>query len=189
VKIVTKTAFAKLRGVTNKTVSIWDRKGLLVLAEDGRVCVEESNAALEARPPKYRGGVANHASDEPAHVTKIVEEVIGIKPEHLIEGAGWSTAEAVRRKEIALALTRQLEYDVASGKLVDAADVESIMRSDYASTAARLLGLPAKLAPRVINMKTPEEAQALMHSEFIKALNSLSKVAADKLQRIDEPVH
>jgi hypothetical protein len=94
----------------------------------------------------------------------------------------WTVSEAIRRKEIALALTRQLEYDRERGALISAADVESIMRSDYAATS-RLLGLPAKVAPRVIIMKTPEEAQNFLHTEFVKALNALSKDADGELRK------
>jgi len=59
------SAFAAYRGVSRKTVTKWKSRGLLVLKGD-LVDVAASDAALDARPPIYRGGVASsrHGSED-----------------------------------------------------------------------------------------------------------------------------
>ena len=169
--------FARHRGVARKSVTYWKRRGLLVMMPDGSVHVEKSDALLNARPAKYRGGTASakssEAPDKPA-------EVGAAGWEH------WSLAEAARRKEIAIAGRRELDFEVASGKLVNAADVEAVMRSDYAVTATRLLQLPSKLVPRLAAMTTAAEIETFLHREVTKALNTLSKEADDQLKALDK---
>jgi phage terminase Nu1 subunit (DNA packaging protein) len=83
----------------------------------------------------------------------------------------------------------ELKNAELEGSLVSAVDVEAIMRSDYATAATRLLGIPSKVAPRVAAMRTAPEVEALLHSEFVKALNALSKAAGDQLRKLDGPIH
>jgi phage terminase Nu1 subunit (DNA packaging protein) len=83
----------------------------------------------------------------------------------------------------------ELKNAELEGSLVSDVDVEAIMRSDYATTATRLLGIPSKVAPRVAAMRTAPEVESLLHSEFVKALNALSKAAGDQLKKLDGPIH
>jgi len=59
---VTQAAFARMHNVSRKTVSIWKQRDLLCLTDDGKVLVEASNARLEQRPKRYRGGKARGPS-------------------------------------------------------------------------------------------------------------------------------
>ena len=57
--------------------------------------------------------------------------------------ASWSTAEAIRHKEIAQARLRQIEADTAAGLVVPIADVAKAVADEYAVTRAALLGMAA----------------------------------------------
>jgi len=71
------------------------------------------------------------------------------------------------------------------GELVSAADVTAAMRSDYRTTAQKILQIPSKVAPRVAVMKTAAEVEDLLHREFGKALTALSQEAADQLRKFN----
>jgi hypothetical protein len=146
------------------------------------VDIEASNARLDARPatPKYRGGTTS-------------PPVGGVGPPDggplpiatHFASADWSLAEAARKKEIFIALRRQLDYEVASGKLVNAMDVEAAVRTNYRTTAQKILQIPSKVAPRVAAMKTAAEVEDLLHREFVKALNALSDEAAERMRKLE----
>lgn len=104
-------------------------------------------------------------------------------PTHL---ENWSLAEASRRKECAIARRREMEADIMAGRLVNAAEIENCIRSDYAVTAQRLLQIPSKVAPRVAAMRTAAEVEALLYKEFVKALNTLSDEAGERLRLSEE---
>ena len=59
---VTQAAFARMHNVSRKTVSIWKQRDWLCLTDDGKVLIEASNARLEQRPKRYRGGTARGLS-------------------------------------------------------------------------------------------------------------------------------
>ena len=178
----TKAAFARRCGVSKPIVTEWGQQGYLVLS--GRlVDVEASIAKLSERPAMNRGG---RATPMPGSETQSLETPPPPLPKatHLAS-ADWSLAEAARMKEIFIALKRQLDYEVASGKLIVASDAESIMRSDYATTVLRILQIPSKVAPRIVAMKTAAEVEALLHKEFVRALNTLSDAAGDELKKLE----
>jgi hypothetical protein len=182
--ILSQGDFAKLKHVSQKTITIWRNRGLLAMV-DGGVDVEASEALLDSRPPhsQRRGFSEEHEDggddDGPAPSPSTSGH---------FDSADWSHAEAARRREIAIALKRQLDYDTACGKLVSAVDVEAIMRSDYTTTVARILQIPSKVAPRVAAMQTAVEVEALLHKEFVKALNTLSEAAGEELRKLNGAV-
>jgi hypothetical protein len=55
--IVTKSEFARMRGVNPSSVTRWAREGRIVLTADGRVAVEPSIERLRAT--EYNDGVAD----------------------------------------------------------------------------------------------------------------------------------
>jgi phage terminase Nu1 subunit (DNA packaging protein) len=182
-ELVSQAEFARLRNVAPPTVTQWKLRGKIVM--DGLlVDVEASDALLAKRPKRYRGGTASQKPNavEPPDDD---DDSPPPPPSGHFASADWSHAEAARRKEVAIALKRQLDYDTAAGKLISAADVEAIMRSDYTTTVARILQIPSKVAPRVVAMHTASEVEALLHREFVKALNGLSEAAGEELRKIN----
>ncbi|AWN43156.1 hypothetical protein [Methylobacterium durans] len=188
---VTQAEFARLRGVSRKTVTEWKAKGLLSMTPAGLVKVEESEWLLADRPQNYRGGATNRgaraeapsakpAAARPAPVeaatgdAQAVEasEILTQSPAQIAEALGWTTAEAQRVKEIYLALLRRQEYEVEQGKLVQIEAVAAQVEREYAVVRERLLAIPGKLASKLVGLDRAEIDAALL-AEVSEALNEL----------------
>jgi hypothetical protein len=85
-----------------------------------------------------------------------------------------SEAEAKRHKESFLAHLRQLEYDRECGTVVPVEDVVAAVVGEYAKVRNRLLSIPARVAPRVAHLRSPEEIKALIEQEVAQALEELT---------------
>jgi predicted transcriptional regulator len=162
-------AFARRRGVSKPCVSQWKTRGLLVLS-DGLVDIAATEARLAARPAVYRGGRAgNRDRRKSASVSSVA----------LVDDpSSWSTADAIRHKEIAQARLRQIEADTAAGLVVPIADVAKAVANEYAAVRAALLAMPSKLAHRLAAATTPDEAGALVDVEVRAALAALTQDGA-----------
>jgi hypothetical protein len=171
---MTKAAFARLHGVAKPTVTGWARRGLLVLAADGkRVDVIASNARLGARPSISRGGVAKvRPVVGDAATSGLVVEPAGADP------ANWSRQEALRQREIAQARLAQIEADRAAGLVVPIADVTDAVRGEYSIVRTGLLGLASKLAHRLAVATTPEDCGRLVDTEVRAILSELTQDGA-----------
>lgn len=58
---VSQAQFARLHGVSRKTVTLWKQRGYVLMTTGGQVDVAASNKMLRGRPKCYRGGVTHHA--------------------------------------------------------------------------------------------------------------------------------
>jgi hypothetical protein len=169
-ELVTLAEFARRRGVSRKTTSMWKAKGWLVL-RDGRVDVAASTALLNQRPPTYRGGHTNrgHTVDG---ATAMAEA-----REHLRHDDGFlSLVEAQRLKENYLMRLRKLELETASKKLIPADEAERGWMQLVSTCRAHLLALPNKLAERILLCKTPVAVEQLLRLEIHGALKELSEI-------------
>jgi len=172
-RLMTKAAFARLHGVAKPTVTGWARRGLLVLAADGkRVDVSASNARLAARPTVNRGGVAKvrPIADLPKS-GEISESSSSADP------ASWSRQEALRQREIAQARLAQIEADRAAGLVVPVSEVTDAVRGEYSIVRTALLGLASKLAHRLAVATTPEACGILVDGEVRQILTELTQDA------------
>jgi hypothetical protein len=171
----TLSEFAKLRGVSKPAVTKWKQRGLLVLTPDGRVDVAASQARLAERPDVYRGGrpakPPSALSSKPPRAEDLSHPS---QPPPAVDPSSWSTAEAVRRKEGAVARLRQIEADTAAGLVVPIADIAKAVAGEYAVVRAALLGMPSRLAHRLAAAATPEEAGALVDAEVRQVLSALT---------------
>ena len=157
--------FAKLHGVSRKTVTSWKARGWLVLAGDD-IDVEASNANIErfrktvTRPEKKAVGnkqgnkTGNRSSgnksgnkndkDLPESATKTVERMIA---EH---GVTMTLDEARQMKENFLALLTQLEYDIKSGQVLPYKDMIEAVGNEYARMRTRLIAIAPEHGPRFL---------------------------------------
>src|ERR1019366_9895914 len=116
---VKKAEFARQRGVTRAALTAWSARGFLVLDDAGLVNVEASNARLDERAEIYKGGPCSApstaatkkaagarqgASTAPTAPKVISETSKATKP----HSGGWTTAEAIRRKESAVAKLKEI---------------------------------------------------------------------------------
>jgi hypothetical protein len=79
------------------------------------------------------------------------------------------------RKEKESADKLEMANAVTRGELVLASDVEEMLGGEYARVKNKLLAAPPKLAPLMIGVKTPAEAQEIIKAVIYEALNELSK--------------
>ncbi|MMZ47291.1 hypothetical protein D3C81_263550 [compost metagenome] len=183
--------FAKLHGVSRKTVTSWKARGWLVLAGDD-IDVEASNANIErfrktvTRPEKKAAGnkqgnkTGNRSSgnksgnkndkDLPESATKTVERMIA---EH---GVTMSLDEARQMKENFLALLTQLEYDIKSGQVLPYKDMIEAVGNEYARMRTRLIAIAPEHGPRLRVL-----ASTTNDAEFVQALQEVVYEAMEEL--------
>ena len=163
-KFLSQAAFAKRRGVSKKTVTVWKQRGLLKLSDGGEVDVEGSEWNLDQRPPTYRGGVT-HRPVRDAQVTRAPPtpkpKAEASKPtvRHLDLGESdddlspydpdsseLDLAGAVRRKENWLGLQRKQIVEKEAERLVDRAIAESLFFETARNLRDAWLSWPARVA-------------------------------------------
>jgi hypothetical protein len=193
--LVNQSEFAKLCGVSRKTVTVWKSRDWLTFVGES-VDVESSLATLK----KYRrdgvsAAVVTSAQPvtqpvtSPASRSKRRPALTEIKAEDgetaeeaaeriAVSVAPHSYEEARRIKENYLALLNQLEYDKESGAVVAVVDVASAVGSALAKVRTRLLAIPAEQAPRVHRVKTVAEVQDVLQEIITEALEELVSVGA-----------
>ncbi len=156
--LMTKAEFARSRGVTRAALTAWQAKGFLILSTDGsgRVDIAATNRLLDARPFQHKGrpslartveAAAKPAGRHPAAPAFRVPAPLPDSPESSSDD--WSTAEAVRRKECAVAKIKQLEFEQRAGKLLPADEVESVWREYLTDCRKRLLTVASQCGARL----------------------------------------
>lgn len=171
-EFVSQQKFAELRGVSKGTVSKWKQRGFLVLdGETGNVDVSASVAKLDDRPDIYRGGAKKIAGSTkkkppPDEIYDVLEKEA--------KGEPLTHADATRIKEIYLARTQKLKYDLESGVVVAIEEVGKLVSSEYAAVRSRLLSIPARAASKVAVMSSPEAIKELLAEEIAAALEELT---------------
>lgn len=183
--------FAKLHGVSRKTVTSWKARGWLVLAGDD-IDVEASNANIErfrktvTRPEKkaagnkqgnktgnrFSGNKSGNKNDKdlPESATKTVERMIA---EH---GVTMTLDEARQMKENFLALLTQLEYDIKSGQVLPYKDMIEAVGNEYARMRTRLIAIAPEHGPRLRVL-----ASTTNDAEFVQALQEVVYEAMEEL--------
>jgi hypothetical protein len=84
------------------------------------------------------------------------------------------TVERARREKEA-ADKLEMENAVTRGELVSAEEVEEMWGGEFSRVKNKLLAVPPKIAPLMIGVKTPEEAQETIKAVIYEALNELSQ--------------
>jgi hypothetical protein len=145
---MTPAEYALRRKVSRKTISVWKRQGLLVWL-DGKIHVTASDAVLDGRPKVYKGGKTS------ARCGAAPDE----EPIDIDNAMSWSFAEAQRRKEVALCLTRELMLAKAKGEVVLTAHVKSGWARIVLATRNAMLGIPATLRLRIPHLSVGDIEQ------------------------------
>lgn len=161
-KFLTQAAFARRRGVTRKTVTLWKSHGLLKVTDAGLVDVEQTEWNLDQRPAKYRGGVAHSPvrtlpEDErparPAALPKTstptpTADESEVDDEALFDpdDPNLDLPSAVRRKENWLGLARKQAVEKEGRLLVDRAAAEALFFATARDLRDAWLSWPARVA-------------------------------------------
>ncbi|PHM60654.1 DNA-directed RNA polymerase sigma-70 factor [Xenorhabdus stockiae] len=179
--------FAKLHGVSRKTVTTWKARGWLVMTDDD-IDVEASNANIERyrktvtrREKKAKGNTqgnnkgnksGNKQGNRPEVDTpaKIVERILTER------GADMTLDEARTMKENYLALLTQHEYDLKSGQVLPWQDMIDAVRQQYARLRTRLIAIAPEHGPRLRALATTST-----DTEFVAALQEIIYEAMEEL--------
>ncbi|MCL6397229.1 RNA polymerase subunit sigma-70 [Pectobacterium carotovorum subsp. carotovorum] len=187
--------FAKLHGVSRKTVTSWKARGWLVLAGDD-IDVEASNANLEryrktvTQPEKKGAGntqgnkqgnkSGNSSSgnksgnkketNSPEPATKVIERMIAEN------GVTMTRDEALTMKENFLALLTKLEHDIKSGLVLPYKDMIEAVGKEYSRIRTRLIAIAPEHGPRLRGL-----ASTTNDAEFVQALQEVVYEAMEEL--------
>jgi hypothetical protein len=162
--LMNQAAFARHRGVSRFAVTHWKRLGLLVM-RGGLVDVDASEAKLAERPDIIKGGKTNQGpvagGDTTVLPTKTRKGHPIAEPARVIaeippDAIGWTHAEAARRKEISLAILRDMEVKQKRGELVPIAGIRPAWARVVIGARDAILALPerARLACGLNNTQT-----------------------------------
>jgi len=182
--VVSQAEFARMHGVSKKTVTAWKARDWLVLV-DGGVDVKASNALLkkyrrDGLPGNDQGNSGNDGTRVTVEPKVTAQRKAGETPTQAAERIALSVAphsreEAIRIKENYLALLNQLEYDEKSGAVVAVAEVAAAVGESYARVRTRLLAIPAEQAPKLHRLKTVNEVQDALLEMITRALEELTR--------------
>lgn len=80
----------------------------------------------------------------------------------------------------------ELEVDVIKGSLIPAENVESVVNNMVSSFRAKMLSLPTKAAPSVVQLADVAEAEGLLREYVYEALTELSDYDSEKYSTSDD---
>jgi len=184
----TQSEFAALIGRNKSHVTRLKQAGRLVLTDDGLVDVEKSQKLIamtadpsradavaardQARASLAGDGGADTGSPAPERAAQLSQA------EHI--GNSYQGARALKEKYNAL--TAKLEFEQASGKLVEA-DAARLFAADLAATFRGALEiLPDRIAPELVELSDTETIRAVLVESFEQILTDL----ADKIKKWGE---
>ena len=147
--LLNQSKYARHRKVSRKTVTDWKNKGLLVLNGLGLVDVTATDAALDARPPTYRGG---NTTSSRAVTGNVDPAPVGNTPDPAdfgFDDPNLPTAEAIRRKENFLGLLRKHELAVACGTYVRKTDVVAHIAGAFTGLRRQMQSMPSRHVPEM----------------------------------------
>ena len=176
--------FAARHSVSRKTVTLWKKRGWLVFTGDD-IEPDASDALLH----KYRKGGTDGLEQgntdllPDPKVTEQVTDFDGVLPGESTEDAAFrmlSTLDpmtidvAKLMKETYLAKLAQPDDDIASGRVVEAAEVAAIVGSEYTVVRTKLLAIPAEQAPRINRCRSTAEIQDTLREIITRVLEELT---------------
>lgn len=170
--LATQSEFATLLGKDKSYVTRLKQAGRLVLAADGRVEVEKSQALIAATADPSRSAAVEARANE-----QMRQERAAPQAQESAIGNSYQTAKAVNEKY--KALTAKLEYERASGKLVDADEARLFAADLAASFRGALEILPDRLAPELVPLSETETVRAVLVESLEQVLTDL----ADKIAK------
>lgn len=184
--------FAKLHGVSRKTVTTWKARGWLVLGGD-EIDVDASNAMIEryrktvtpdekklaaSSQGNKKGNTSGNKRGNTGKGNKSRDESPAVIAERMIaeSGATMTRDEALTMKENYFALHAQLDYDIKAGKLLPWQDMVDEVAQEYARMRTRLIALAPEHGPRLRALASTTD-----DAEFVAALQELIYEALNEL--------
>lgn len=173
--IMSRSEYARARGISSTQVTRLVRKGRLVLDERGRVIVAASDALREKLRDPTRGGVGGSPVTAAERAPFPAGATLGAQT-----AASMSLTDAARAEKIERWRLLQLEVAERAGRLVrrDVVDAETFRRARQAQEL--LMSLRERLVP-LLAVETDERAiDLLLDQEFRQVLKILASPASDE---------
>lgn len=184
---VTRKAFARILNAAPSYITQLQAEGRLVLTADGkRVRVDESLALIRGTADPAKAGVAaRHAAARGAPTATSAGDEPG--PEDGEVGAGADAAQDshARRRSKALAdkaetdaKAAERDYRISMGELLEAAEVEHLIKSAVATFRGSLENLPDVLAPELSAISDEGRVRVVLAEAIEHKLEELSRAFA-----------
>lgn len=172
---VNQAEFAALLGKDKSHITRLKQAGRIVLTAEGLVDVEKSQALIAATADPSRAAQVEARANEQMRQEHSAPSPPPAQQQESSIGNSFAAAKAVNEKY--KALTAKLEYEQASGKLVDASEAR-LFAADLAATFRGALEvLPDRLAPELVPLNETETIRALLVESFEQVLTDI----ADKI--------
>ena len=178
---INQSEFAKMHGVSRKTVTTWKARGWLVMEGD-EVDVDASNKNIE----RYRKTVtlSKKGNTEGNKVTSNKETPAQTAERIVLElGADMGMDEARRVKENYFALLAKIEYEEKAKLLLPWKDMTKAVSSEYAVVRTRLISIAPEHGPRLRRLAATSDDK-----EFVAILQDVIYEAMEGLSIDREPV-
>ena len=91
-----------------------------------------------------------------------------------------SITDSLKRKESAAAKLKELEYDLRSGKVVDAAQAAKVVGGVLSTVRNRLLGIPSKVTTFLVLATDAQSVRAILDEEINQALGDVVRECSAK---------
>lgn len=181
---VTRKAFARILGSVPSYVAQLQDQGRLVLSDDGkRVRVAESLALIRATAdPSKAGVVERHAAARGAPTAAVeledpdADEAVPADPVQSSDTR--RRAKALADKAETDAKAAELDYRQRVGELLEAAEVEHLIKSAVATFRGSLENLPDVLAPELSAIKDEGRIRVVLSEAIEHKLEELSRAFA-----------
>ncbi len=171
---MTQAEYARHRGVSRQAVSKAIRAGRIVVAEGGKIDPEAADAGWQRTtdPTKPSNSVVGNPRGALPLVRRAASPVPRAVRGSPAPGPDYQVSRAVR--ETYLAKLVRLEYEIKTGKLIDAEESKRAAFQDNRRVRDLLLAIPDRTAAQLAACSDPAECHRLLAAEVRRACEELS---------------
>jgi hypothetical protein len=163
-RLMTKTEYAKYRGVSKPCITKLAKNGVLVL-RGGKVDVHASDTVLDDRP-------VDDVDPPPAHAFSV-----GPPPRPVAESLGQAGASFGQARTVEMvfrAKLRRLEFETKQGRLIEAEAVRKTIAEAVRTLRDGILGLPDRLATVLAAESDSKKVHVTLKTELSRELEALA---------------
>lgn len=173
---LTQSAYARQLGVSRSYITKLKAEGRLVMTADDLVDVEKSNAKIDAtRDPNRDDVAARHAEARQPAAAKAPA------PETDKVGNTYQAARAVKEKYAAM--TAKLDYERASGQMIERAAVEAAVEDVMTVVRQSLEQQPHRVAPMLVGHDL-DHIRATLKQENHSVLAEMVKEFGNRIRQM-----
>lgn len=178
---VTFAEFARLAGFRRSYVTQLRKDGRLVLNDQGRILVEQTQERIKATADPSKSGVAQrHAAQRQTQPGQgAADGAIDDADDAPVMTAQTENSvnyqQARARKEHYQALAAQRDYEISMGQLLNADDVREAVLGAITTLRSRLESLPDTLAPQITVISDEGKARALLADNISHTLEETAR--------------